>query len=164
MEINFFPRWILTKLRVPERSQHHLAILLSTLIVLLVVPIIPHVPHFCLMKKTFGDSLSWLRHFTFGDGGVQIRPRQGVVRKPCWNWRCAAVLLSDRRAASCHCATAGVRSRVVDFEIRFQLLGDTIVPRLDLQSALGRMNGGDFVFQVQHHDGAGRLSHMGDCR
>jgi hypothetical protein len=54
MEIDFFPRWILTKLRVPERSQHHLAILLSTLIVLLVVPIIPHVPHFCLMKKMLG--------------------------------------------------------------------------------------------------------------
>lgn len=54
MEINFFPRWILTKLRVPERSQHHLAILLSTLIVLLVIPIIPHVPHFCLMKKLLG--------------------------------------------------------------------------------------------------------------
>jgi hypothetical protein len=25
------------------------------------------------------------------------------------------------------------------------------------------MNGGDFVFQVQYHDGAGRLSHMDDC-
>ena len=25
------------------------------------------------------------------------------------------------------------------------------------------MNGGDFVFQMQYHDGAGRLSHMGDC-
>jgi len=24
------------------------------------------------------------------------------------------------------------------------------------------MNGGDFVFQVQYHDGAGRLSHMGN--
>lgn len=54
MEIDFCPRWILAKLRVPERSQHHFAILLSTLIVLLVVPIIPHVPHFCLMKKLLG--------------------------------------------------------------------------------------------------------------
>ena len=26
------------------------------------------------------------------------------------------------------------------------------------------MNGGNFVFQVQYHDGAGGLSHMGDCR
>ena len=26
------------------------------------------------------------------------------------------------------------------------------------------MNGGDFVFQVQYLDGAGWLSHMGDCR
>jgi hypothetical protein len=26
------------------------------------------------------------------------------------------------------------------------------------------MNGSDFVFQVQYHDGTGRLSHMGDCR
>jgi hypothetical protein len=26
------------------------------------------------------------------------------------------------------------------------------------------MNGGYFVFQVQYHDGTGRLSHMGDCR
>jgi len=87
-----------------------------------------------------------------------------MVREPGWNRRCAALFLSDRRAANCHCATAGVRSRVVDFEIRFELLSDTIVPRLDLQSTFGRMNGGDFVFQVQHHDGAGRLSHMGDCR
>jgi len=54
MEINFCPRWILAKLHIPERSQHHFAILLSTLIVLLVVPIIPHVPHFCLMKKFLG--------------------------------------------------------------------------------------------------------------
>lgn len=54
MEIDFCPRWVLAKLRIPERSQHHFAILLSTLIVLLVVPIIPHVPHFCLMKKLLG--------------------------------------------------------------------------------------------------------------
>ena len=54
MEINFCPRWILTRLRVPERSQHHLAILISTLVVFLLVPIIPHVPHFCLMKKLLG--------------------------------------------------------------------------------------------------------------
>ena len=54
MEINFCPRWILTRLRVPERSQHHAAILISTLLILLFVPIIPHVPHFCLLKKTLG--------------------------------------------------------------------------------------------------------------
>jgi len=54
MEIDFCPRWILTKLRVPERIQRHLAILISTLVVLLLVPIIPHVPHFCLMKKVLG--------------------------------------------------------------------------------------------------------------
>jgi hypothetical protein len=54
MEIDFCPRWILTRLRVPERSQHHLAILISTLVVLLLVPIVPHVPHFCLMKKLLG--------------------------------------------------------------------------------------------------------------
>jgi hypothetical protein len=51
MEIDFCPRWILVKLRVPQRSQHHFAILISTLAVLLLVPLIPHVPHFCLMKK-----------------------------------------------------------------------------------------------------------------
>src|SRR6478752_1974887 len=54
MEINCCPRWILAKLRIPERSQHHLAILISTLVVLLFVPMIPHVPHFCLMKKLLG--------------------------------------------------------------------------------------------------------------
>jgi hypothetical protein len=54
MEINFCPRWLLTKLRIPERSQHHLAILISTLLVLLFVPMIPHVPHFCLIKKLLG--------------------------------------------------------------------------------------------------------------
>jgi len=54
MEIDFCPRWILAKLCVPERSRHHLAILVSTLAVLSLAPIIPHVPHFCLMKKIFG--------------------------------------------------------------------------------------------------------------
>jgi hypothetical protein len=54
MEINFCPRWILAKLRVPERSRHHVAILISTVLVLLFVPIIPHIPHFCLLKKTLG--------------------------------------------------------------------------------------------------------------
>lgn len=54
MEIDFCPRWILAKLRVPERSQHHLAVLISTLVVLLLVPLVPHVPHFCLMKKLLG--------------------------------------------------------------------------------------------------------------
>lgn len=54
MEIDFCPRWILTKLRVPERSQNHFAILISTLVILLLVPLVPHVPHFCLMKKFLG--------------------------------------------------------------------------------------------------------------
>jgi hypothetical protein len=54
MEINFCPRWILAKLHVPERSQRHLAILISTLAALMLVPVIPHVPHFCLMKKVLG--------------------------------------------------------------------------------------------------------------
>jgi hypothetical protein len=54
MEIDFCPRWILTQLRVPERSQRHFAILISTLFVLLLVPLVPHVPHFCLMKKLLG--------------------------------------------------------------------------------------------------------------
>lgn len=54
MEIDFCPRWILVKLRVPERSRRDLAILLSTLAIFMLVPIIPHVPHFCLMKKLLG--------------------------------------------------------------------------------------------------------------
>jgi hypothetical protein len=54
MEIDFCPRWILSRLHVPERSQRHLAILISTLAALMLVPIIPHVPHFCLMKKLLG--------------------------------------------------------------------------------------------------------------
>jgi hypothetical protein len=54
MEINFCPSWILAKLRIPERSRHHLAILISTLAILSLAPMIPHVPHFCLMKKLLG--------------------------------------------------------------------------------------------------------------
>jgi hypothetical protein len=54
MEINFCPRWILNRLHVPERSRHHVAILISTLLILLFVPIIPHIPHFCLLKKILG--------------------------------------------------------------------------------------------------------------
>lgn len=54
MEINICPRWILAKLRIPEQSQQHAAIFISTLLVLLLVPVIPHMPHFCLMKKVLG--------------------------------------------------------------------------------------------------------------
>jgi hypothetical protein len=54
MEIDFCPRWILARFRIPERSQNHFAILISTLIILLLVPLVPHVPHFCLMKKFLG--------------------------------------------------------------------------------------------------------------
>ena len=54
MEIDVCPRWILTRFRVPERSQNHFAILISTLVILLLVPLVPHVPHFCLMKKVLG--------------------------------------------------------------------------------------------------------------
>jgi hypothetical protein len=54
MEIDFCPRWILAKLRIPERSRHHFAVWISTVLVLLLVPIIPHVPHFCVMKKILG--------------------------------------------------------------------------------------------------------------
>jgi hypothetical protein len=54
MEINICPRWILAKLRIPEQSQHHAAIFISTLLVLSLVPIIHHDPHFCLMKKVLG--------------------------------------------------------------------------------------------------------------
>jgi hypothetical protein len=54
MEIDFCPRWILAKLRIPERSQNHFAILISTLVILLLVPLVPHVPHFCLMKNFLG--------------------------------------------------------------------------------------------------------------
>jgi hypothetical protein len=103
-------------------------------------------------------------HFTFADVDLQIRPRKGVACKSCWNRRCSPLFLSDRRAASCHCAAARVRGRVVDFVLWFELLGDTIVRRLGVQSALRRLNGGDFVFQMRHYDGACRLSYMGDCR
>ena len=103
-------------------------------------------------------------HFTFADVGFQIRPRKGMVLQPRWYCCCVALLLSDRRAASCHCAAARVRGRVVDFVLWFELLGDTIVRGLGLQSTLGRMNGSNFLFQVRHYDGACRLSHMDNCR
>ena len=74
--------------------------------------------------------MSGMRHFTFADVGLQIRPRKGVARKSCWNRRCSPLFLSDRRAASCHCAASGRRSRVINFPLRFELLGGTIVRRL----------------------------------
>lgn len=87
-------------------------------------------------EEAFGASLSWLWHFALNDGCLPIRLGKGVARKPCWNRRCSALFLSDHRATNCHCCTSSGRSRVIDFAIRFELLGDTIVRRLDLQSAL----------------------------
>jgi hypothetical protein len=54
MEIDICPRWILTWLRVPEPSQHHVALLVSTVFALLSIPIMARIPHFCLMRKAFG--------------------------------------------------------------------------------------------------------------
>jgi hypothetical protein len=39
MEIDFCPRWVLTKLRMPEPSQHHVALLVSTLPALALLPL-----------------------------------------------------------------------------------------------------------------------------
>jgi len=54
MEIDICPRWILTKLRVPQQSQHHVALLLSTLIALVSISIMARIPHICLMRKVLG--------------------------------------------------------------------------------------------------------------
>ncbi len=54
MEIDICPRWILARLGVPERSQHHVALLVSTLFALLAIPIMARIPHICLMRKVLG--------------------------------------------------------------------------------------------------------------
>jgi hypothetical protein len=54
MEIDICPVWILAKLRVPEPSQAHVALLLSTLLALLSIPIIARIPHICLMRTVLG--------------------------------------------------------------------------------------------------------------
>ena len=61
MEIDFCPRWILAKLHIPGRSQHHVAILISTLAVLLVVPIIPHRWPASIAGRSQADYLRQLR-------------------------------------------------------------------------------------------------------
>ena len=54
MEIDIRPRWILARLRIPEHSQHHIALLVSALLTLVLLPIAIHIPHFCLMQKVLG--------------------------------------------------------------------------------------------------------------
>ena len=54
MEIDICPRWILARLRIPEHSQHHIALLLSALLTLALLPLAIHIPHFCLMQKVLG--------------------------------------------------------------------------------------------------------------
>jgi hypothetical protein len=54
MEIDFCPRWVLAKLRISGPSQHHVALLVSTLLTLALLPFAIHIPHFCLMQKVFG--------------------------------------------------------------------------------------------------------------
>jgi len=38
MEIDICPRWVLAKLRISEQSQHHVALLISTLLTLALLP------------------------------------------------------------------------------------------------------------------------------
>jgi hypothetical protein len=54
MEIDICPRWILTKLRIPEQSQDHVALLVSAWLTLALLPLAIHIPHFCLMQKVLG--------------------------------------------------------------------------------------------------------------
>jgi hypothetical protein len=54
MEIDICPRWILARLRVPSQSQHHVAVLVSTLLSLALLPLALFIPHFCLMQKVLG--------------------------------------------------------------------------------------------------------------
>jgi len=54
MEIDICPRWVLAKLRIPEPSRHHVALLVSTLVTLALLPLAIHIPHLCLMQKVLG--------------------------------------------------------------------------------------------------------------
>lgn len=54
MEIDLCPRWVLSKLGVPERNQLHFSLLLSALFALAVVPAAALIPHFCLVQRFFG--------------------------------------------------------------------------------------------------------------
>jgi Protein of unknown function (DUF2752) len=54
MEIDICPRWVLGWLRIPEQSQHHVALLASTWLALALLPVAIHIPHFCLMQKVLG--------------------------------------------------------------------------------------------------------------
>jgi hypothetical protein len=54
MEIDICPRWVLTRLRISVRSQHHVALLVSTLLTLALLPLAIYIPHFCLMQKALG--------------------------------------------------------------------------------------------------------------
>jgi hypothetical protein len=54
MEINFFPKWLLAKLKIGEERQRHLALSLSAVLVLLLVPTVVRLPHFCLARFLFG--------------------------------------------------------------------------------------------------------------
>ena len=54
MEIDFCPRWVLAKLGISESSQHHVALLVSTLLTLALLPLAIRIPHFCLMQKVLG--------------------------------------------------------------------------------------------------------------
>src|ERR1700756_3800098 len=51
MEIDICPRWLLGWLRVPQQKQHHVALLVSTLLTLGLIPLVIHIPHFCLMQR-----------------------------------------------------------------------------------------------------------------
>ena len=54
MEIDICPRWVLSKFGISEPTQHHVALLVSTLLTLTLLPLAIHIPHFCLMQKVLG--------------------------------------------------------------------------------------------------------------
>ena len=76
MELNFFPRWLLARLRFPAETQSHWTVLLSTALALLIAPLLARVPHFCLLQTLLGipcpgcgvlHAMSAMAHWDFAD-------------------------------------------------------------------------------------------------
>jgi hypothetical protein len=152
MEIDICPRWLLARLRVPQRRQHHVALLVSTLLALGLLPHVIHVPHFCLMQKALGNPLSGVRHFSFDDCAPSPEAGHGVAGKSGRSGSFVSLLLPTRGATDCGHGSANWRSGISSLTARVERGVGKFASGLVCESDLRGLNGGDFLFEMQYVD------------
>jgi len=96
--------------------------------------------------------VSGLWRFSLDHGALSFEADHGVAGKPGWSWCCVSILLSTRGAADCNHGSAHSRFGISSVTSHLARDRGKFTVSLDSKIDLGGLDGGDFLFEVQHLD------------